>query len=662
VTIQQEMPDLHLWMICVILLIGSGLATEIPYAFDEKSSSLAGYTSEQLERVSSSSADLLGIPPMSALSNDAVIEISEIGGGDGRGPVTKTKWTVGELKEVFDARVEPDNAYVNHKALMLAARYPGDRSIDQICSIFQYIKQGDVSTKGWSYVGDPRGIDVYHFANETLKVGESAGCSGAGDCDDFAIVMSSLIESIGGTTRVVLAFNKSKNSEGHAYAQVFLGNSEDRVEEIVNWLKQRYETDKIFAYVDPETKDVWLNLDWSADHPGGQLYGADNCVDLRIREEFYRTAIEVTISPKKIEAEKLNSKGTALAQQSKYDEAIEAFDKATELNPQYATAWNGKGNALYIQNKFDEAIQAYDKAIEINPQYADAWIGKGNVLYGMGKNDEAIQAYDKAIEINPQYATAWNGKGNALYIQYKFDETIQAYDKAIEINPQYADAWIGKGNALSNQGKNEEAIKAFDEAIRLDPNLEYVWRNKGLTLDDQGRYDDAIKAYDEAIKLDPNDDAAWNRKGDALRNQGKYDEAIKAYDKAIELNPQYAADAWNSKGRALREQGKNDEAIQAFNKAIELDPQFIEAWNNKGIALDHQGKNDEAIQAFNKAIEIKPQYAEAWNSKGAALFALGRYDEAIQAFNKAGNTFKKLGQITEANAAFTKARELGYSG
>jgi hypothetical protein len=103
VTIQQEMPDLHLWVICVILLIGSGSATDIPYVFDEKSPSLAGHTSEQLERMSSSSADLLGVQPISVLSDNEVIEISETGkGGDGRGPVTKTRWTIDEIKNVFD--------------------------------------------------------------------------------------------------------------------------------------------------------------------------------------------------------------------------------------------------------------------------------------------------------------------------------------------------------------------------------------------------------------------------------------------------------------------------------------------------------------------------------------------------------------------------------
>ncbi len=56
-------------------------------------------------------------------------------------------------------------------------------------------------------------------------------------------------------------------------------------------------------------------------------------------------------------------------------------------------AWSNKGLALKAQGKYDEAIKAYDKAIEINPQLALAWSGKGFVLGQQGKYDKAIEAF-----------------------------------------------------------------------------------------------------------------------------------------------------------------------------------------------------------------------------------------------------------------------------
>jgi tetratricopeptide (TPR) repeat protein len=74
-----------------------------------------------------------------------------------------------------------------------------------------------------------------------------------------------------------------------------------------------------------------------------------------------------------------------------------------------------KGVEFYGQEKYEEAIQAFDRAAETNPQYADAWSRKGIVLNQLGRYDEAIKAFDKAIEINPQSAKDWIDKGDALY-------------------------------------------------------------------------------------------------------------------------------------------------------------------------------------------------------------------------------------------------------
>ncbi len=129
---------------------------------------------------------------------------------------------------------------------------------------------------------------------------------------------------------------------------------------------------------------------------------------------------------------------------------------------------NSGSNNGSILNKSDEALKAYDKAIEINPQNTDSWNNKGDVLTKLNKSDEALKAFDKAIEINPQNADAWNNKGVALGNLNKYEDAMVAFDKSIEINPQNTDAWNNKGDALSKQNKYDEAKKAFDKAIEID--------------------------------------------------------------------------------------------------------------------------------------------------------------------------------------------------
>jgi len=167
----------------------------------------------------------------------------------------------------------------------------------------------------------------------------------------------------------------------------------------------------------------------------------------------------------------------------------------------------------------------------------------------------------------------------------------------------------------------------------LDPNPVVSWIEKGIDLHNQGRYDEAVKALDEAIKRDANYAYAWNIKGVVLRKQGQ------SLD-----DPDIGLDG----------QEKYDEAMKCFDEAIRLDPNLTEARVDKGIALlgqgtalarlgfDGQSEYDGAMKCFDEAIRLDPNNAMVWRQKGVALY--------------------KMGRDTEAEAAFVRAKELGYEG
>ncbi|MCK9564661.1 MAG: transglutaminase-like domain-containing protein [Methanothrix sp.] len=312
----------------LLLIIGLGAAADVPFVFEERTSDIADYTSTELQQASSASRDIAGVPLISAPSDDEILEFPLTGGGSTQEGMTSKR--VGDLKQVLSARVEPENAAVRHEAVVIAANYPGDHSIDQICSIYDYLKNGRNTKKGWSYVPDPRGIDYFMYANETLAIGKDAGCVGAGDCDDFAILMAALVESIGGTTRIILAHNNSTG--GHAYTEVYLGqinSNNSQTEDIVDWLKQKYDIYKVFTHIDTNAKDVWLNLDWGPDekgnaHPGGPFYQGDKHIVLCIRDLYGKTSLKVPESHQ----EKPKSNGNEIAPASTADKKAEGLEMA----------------------------------------------------------------------------------------------------------------------------------------------------------------------------------------------------------------------------------------------------------------------------------------------------------------------------------------------
>jgi len=184
-----------------------------------------------------------------------------------------------QVMENVSKNVTYDDLDVMRTAAVMTSDYPGGYNINQISSIYDSLKSG------WKYKSDPRGPDYFNSADLTLELGGETNSVGVGDCDDFAILMSALIEAIGGTTRIIFAYGPTGS---HAYTEVYLGDVGDpQMEEIVEWLKSEYNTNEIYKDITYPEGEVWLNLDWWADHPGGEVYGTpgtEHCV-IFIRNE-----------------------------------------------------------------------------------------------------------------------------------------------------------------------------------------------------------------------------------------------------------------------------------------------------------------------------------------------------------------------------------------
>ena len=172
--------------------------------------------------------------------------------------------------------------------------------------------------------------------------------------------------------------------------------------------------------------------------------------------------------------------------------------KLIEMNPEY---WNNKGIALGELKRYEEAIECFDKAIELNPNDPWYWYNKGVALSELKRYEEEIECYDRAIELDPNNPWYWNNKGTALGKLERYEEEIECYDRAIELNPNNPIYWNNKGNALYYLKRYEEAIECYDRAIELNPNSPIYWNNKAVVLEELGRYEEAKKCYQKVREL-----------------------------------------------------------------------------------------------------------------------------------------------------------------
>lgn len=304
------------------------------------------------------------------------------------------------------------------------------------------------------------------------------------------------------------------------------------------------------------------------------------------------------------------------------EETIKAFDKAIQLDPENATIWDDMAWSLddlsrrnHDLGKYNKALQAYnkslglyDKVLEVNPKNAEAWFKKGIVF------NHRASGRGSAINVlglnSPADYRAWD---------YDNEKTIKCADKAIEINPRFTRAWLLRGWAMLHipstlpvsPNRLQEAIKCFEKAAEIEPSnsnvVADVQAGKAAALAKLGKQNESIEAFDGAIEASPNDIQLWIDKAVQFADQGNYEETIKAFDKAAEIDPQNIY-VWLSRGVILsRNLSKYNESLDAYDKAIQIDPQNINAWEGKGYALKALGQDSEAEKAFAKARELEYQ-------------------------------------------------------
>src|SRR3972149_4890996 len=212
-----------------------------------------------------------------------------------------------------------------------------------------------------------------------------------------------------------------------------------------------------------------------------------------------------------------------------------------------ASAYLILGNIQFYKGNYPKAIESYNAAIQIKPDYSDAWYGKGAALGRLGRHDEALKALDKAIELKPDFAEIWCNKGIVLVELGRCDEALNAHEKAIELKPNLAEVWYGKGLVLGELGRPDEALKALEKAIELKPNLAEVWYGKGLVLGELGRHDGALKAHEKAIELKPDFAETLYNLASVYSLKGDKENALRNLSEAIELDLKYKKDAKENK-------------------------------------------------------------------------------------------------------------------
>lgn len=134
---------------------------------------------------------------------------------------------------------------------------------------------------------------------------------------------------------------------------------------------------------------------------------------------------------------------------------------------------------LYFELKqYDLALEHYQKAVQIDPEFAVGHFAMGNILRRQGQPEQAIPAYEKALKLQPRnfFFTHqfYSGRGLALLAQGKADAAIADFEQATQLNATNVEALHGLGKALLQQNKPSAAIPHLEAAYDLNPRYPQV--------------------------------------------------------------------------------------------------------------------------------------------------------------------------------------------
>ena len=136
-----------------------------------------------------------------------------------------------------------------------------------------------------------------------------------------------------------------------------------------------------------------------------------------------------------------------------------------ELDSNDFTAYYNLGNALAQQGNFDTAIDCWQNAIALKPDYIEAYEECGIVCQKLEDFESAIACYSKALELKPDnYQTAYN-LGLCFSFVGRGEEAIACFQTAIQLKPDSTQPYGDLGYLLLQKGQLDDAIQLFNQAI-----------------------------------------------------------------------------------------------------------------------------------------------------------------------------------------------------
>jgi tetratricopeptide (TPR) repeat protein len=243
-----------------------------------------------------------------------------------------------------------------------------------------------------------------------------------------------------------------------------------------------------------------------------------------------------------------------------------------------AIALFNKGQDAHEKGELKTAIEFYEKAIKIIPEFPEAELQRGSALLSLGNITDAENAYRRAVQLREDWSLALAQLGSLLVRRGKFDEAGSILKRAIDADPDNTPAWV----ALSSlKIKAKAAEKDLREIYKKIAAMSAAARPTGAVWAARASLESALNerkaasfSATKALEIEPRNIsmlALLASNAIADDDLSKADEWIK---KIVAIEPN-AAELQNLRVRSLLAAGKNEEALKFINSISDPSSEII---------------------------------------------------------------------------------------
>ncbi len=185
--------------------------------------------------------------------------------------------------------------------------------------------------------------------------------------------------------------------------------------------------------------------------------------------------------------------------------ALRELKKAESLNPHDPITLFDIGLVYYYRERYDPAIEYFEKALALKPDFAPAINSLGNAWLEKGEWDKAIATYQKILE-DAFYATPHFPLSNTGLAYYQKKDYVRAekyFQEALRIHPDFPNAVGGLAMTYNATGRHAEAVLRLERALKKYPALPQLHFELGRACRGTGEVARARDAFRRVIELAP---------------------------------------------------------------------------------------------------------------------------------------------------------------